>query len=70
MEEELMPLLTLIVTLVAVGVLLWLIGKYVPMEPKIKQTLNVIVLVVVVLWLLQMFFPGFFESINNVKVGR
>lgn len=48
-----MTLLSLIVSLLVVGVLLWLINTYVPMDAKIKALLNIVVVIVVVLWLLQ-----------------
>lgn len=47
-----MDLISLIVTLVVVGVVLWLVNTYVPMDAKIKRILNVAVVVLVVLWLL------------------
>jgi hypothetical protein len=48
-------LVTLIVTLVVVGIILWLVNTYIPMDPKIKQILNIVVVICVVLWLLRMF---------------
>lgn len=50
----------LVITLIAVGVLLWLVNAYVPMDAKIKQILNVVVVVCVVVWLLYCFgvFPA------------
>ncbi|MBK8478042.1 MAG: hypothetical protein IPL39_17565 [Opitutaceae bacterium] len=47
-----MPLLTVVLTLIVVGVLLWLVNTYIPMDGKIKQILNVVVVIAVVLWLL------------------
>ena len=47
-----MPLLNVILTLVVVGVLLWLINTYIPMQGTIKRILNFVVVIVVVLWLL------------------
>lgn len=55
-----MPLVNLIITLVVVGVLLWLINAYIPMEPTIKKILNVVVIIIVILWLLSAF--GIFNS--------
>jgi predicted membrane protein len=48
-----MPLLNLIVPLVVVGVVLWLINRYIPMASSIKTILNVVVVVVVAVWVLQ-----------------
>ena len=47
-----MDLISLIVTLVVIGIALWLINAYVPMQPSIKKILNIAVVVLVVLWLL------------------
>lgn len=47
-----MDLISLAVVLIVVGVLLWLVNAYIPMDAKIKQILNVVVVIVVVLWLL------------------
>jgi hypothetical protein len=50
-----MPLINLIVVLVVVGVILWLVNTYIPMDRKIKKILNIVVIIVVVIWLLQVF---------------
>lgn len=47
-----MPLINVVVTLVVVGVVLWLINTYIPMQSTIKSILNAVVVIVVVLWLL------------------
>ncbi len=61
-----MPLLTIFIVLVVVGVLLWLINNYVPMDRKIKNILNTVAVIVVVIWLLQVF--GVLGSLKNLKV--
>jgi len=61
-----MPLLTILIVLVVVGVLLWLINNYVPMDRKIKNILNVVAVIVVVVWLLQVF--GVLGSLKNLHV--
>lgn len=63
-----MSLVTLVVVLIVVGVLLWLVNQYIPMDPKIKQILNIVVLIAVVLWLLSVF--GILGSLDTVHVGR
>jgi hypothetical protein len=63
-----MPLVTVIVVLIVVGVVLWLINNYLPMDGKIKSILNVVVVIVVVLWLLQAF--GVLSSIGGVHIGK
>ncbi len=62
-----MSLLGLIITLVVVGVLLWLLNTYVPMDGKIKSILNAVVVIVVVIWLLQAF--GLLGSLRNIRIG-
>src|SRR3984885_10085626 len=60
------PLVQILITLVVVGVLLWLVNL-IPMQSTIKSILNTIVVIVVVLWLLQGFCP--FLSRSNLRVG-
>ena len=62
-----MSLINLVVTLIVVGVLLWLVNTYIPMDAKIKKILNVIVVIVVVVWLLQAF--GVLGSLSNIRIG-
>ena len=47
-----MPLVSLVIALIVIGVLLWLVNTYIPMDAKSKQILNIVVIVAVVLWLL------------------
>ena len=61
-----MSLVTLIITLIVVGVLLWLVNTYIPMDGKIKKIINVVVVIVVILWLLRVF--GVWGSIENISV--
>ena len=61
-----MSLVTLVITLIVVGVLLWLVNTYIPMDGKIKKVLNIVVLVVVVLWLLHVF--GAWDYLRGVHV--
>jgi hypothetical protein len=62
-----MPLLNVVIALIVVGILLWLINQYIPMDRKIKSILNVVVIIAVVLWLLNVF--GVFSSISNIRIG-
>jgi hypothetical protein len=62
-----MSLINLIVVLIVVGVVLWLINNYLPMDGKIKSILNAVVVIAVVLWLLQIF--GLLKSLNAIHVG-
>jgi hypothetical protein len=61
-----MSLIGLVLTLVIVGVLLWLINNYVPMDSKIKTIVNVVVVIVVVIWLLQAF--GILGSLRDIRI--
>jgi hypothetical protein len=63
-----MSLVSLVVTLIVVGVLLWLINTYIPMDAKIKSILNSVVVVVVVLWLLNLL--GLMDSLRGIRIGR
>ncbi|MEO6875801.1 MAG: Thivi_2564 family membrane protein [Opitutaceae bacterium] len=47
-----MPLINVVLTLIVVGVILWLINAYIPMQSTIKKILNIVVVIVVILWLL------------------
>jgi len=60
-------LIHLLIILIVVGVLLWLVNTYIPMDSKIKSILNVVVVIVVILWLLQAF--GVLGSLGGIRVG-
>lgn len=62
-----MPLLQLLTVLVVVGVLLWLVNRFIPMEGTIKSILNAVVVIATVLWLLNVF--GLFHSLSHIHVG-
>lgn len=63
-------MLSLVLTLVVIGVILWAINTYVPMDGKIKNILNGVVVVAVILWLLSVFgvFGG--HGLNSIPVPR
>ncbi|HJR55603.1 MAG TPA: Thivi_2564 family membrane protein [Rhizomicrobium sp.] len=63
-----MSLLYILAVLIVVGVLLWLVNNYIPMDSKIKSILNAVVVIVVVVWLLQAF--GLLTDIANIRVGN
>lgn len=63
-----MPLLQLLETLIVVGVLLWLINRFIPMQSTIKSIVNGVVVIVVALWLLNIF--GIIHSLSRMRVGR
>ena len=62
-----MPLINVIIILIVVGLLLWLVKKFIPMDKKIKSILNVVVVIAMVLWLLNAF--GVFHSMGNIHIG-
>ena len=47
-----MSLISVVLTLIVVGVLLWLVNNFIPMAGSIKSILNVVVVIAVCLWLL------------------
>jgi undecaprenyl pyrophosphate phosphatase UppP len=49
------PLVHIVLVLIVVGVLLWLINSFIPMDSKIKSLLNIVVVIAVIIWLLQAF---------------
>ena len=61
-----MSLLTILIVLVVVGLLLYVVNEFVPMQPTIKQILNVVLILVVVLWLLREF--GVLAYISHIKI--
>ena len=63
-----MPLVTVVITLCVVGLLLWLVNRFIPMQGQIKGILNGVVVIVVVLWLLKVF--GLIDSLYQFRVGH
>lgn len=61
-----MPLLSVLIVLVAVGVILWLVNAFIPMDQKIKRILNVVVVIAVILWLLNAF--GILDSLQGINI--
>jgi hypothetical protein len=63
-----MSLISLVVVLVLMGLALWVINSYIPMDDKIKRILNIVVVIVVILWLLSVF--GLTHHLSTIRVGR
>jgi hypothetical protein len=63
-----MPLIQVVVVLIVVGVLLWLVNRFIPMAGSIKSILNAVVVICVVLWLLSVF--GVIGTLSNLRVGK
>ena len=62
-----MGIIELTVTLIVVGVLLWAMNTYVPLDPKISQLINIAVVLAVVIWLLRVF--GVLSYMGGIRVG-
>jgi hypothetical protein len=62
-----MPLIQILLALIVVGVLLWLVNRFIPMASSIKSILNAVVVICVVVWLLNVF--GLFHSLSHIRVG-
>jgi hypothetical protein len=62
-----MPLIHLVIVLVVVGVILWLINSYIPMQATLKKILNVVVVIAVIIWLLSVF--GVIGNISAIRIG-
>lgn len=63
-----MSLLSLVLTLIVVGVLLWAVNAYIPMDAKIKNIMNIVVVIAVVIWVLSAF--GLFGHMGSVRVPQ
>ncbi len=61
-----MPIVNVVVILIVAGVALWAINAYLPMAKPVKRILNIVVVVVICVWLLQIF--GLLDSIKNIRV--
>ena len=63
-----MPLINLVIVLLVVGVILWVINSYIPMQSTIKKILNVVVVIVVIIWLLSVF--GLIGNLSTIRIGK
>jgi thiol:disulfide interchange protein len=63
-----MPLVNIVFALIVVGILLWLINRFIPMQSQIKGILNAVVVIVVIFWLLEVF--GLFGYLYQFRVGH
>jgi hypothetical protein len=61
-----MSLISVVLVIIVVGVLLWLVERYIPMDATIKHILEAVVVIVLVLWLLSIF--GVLNLVNSVKI--
>jgi hypothetical protein len=61
-----MPILTVIIVLIVAGVLLWLVNTYIPMQRTIKNILNAVIVIILVIWLLKVF--GVLSSLQHIQI--
>jgi hypothetical protein len=66
-RSKIMSLIQLVEVLVVVGVLLWLVNRFIPMQGTIKSILNGVVVIALVLWMLSAF--GLFHSLSRIRIG-
>lgn len=62
-----MELIQLVVILIVVGVLLWAVNTFIPMDPQIKSILNAVIIIAIVLWLLFLLLNVF--GIAHTRIG-
>ena len=63
-----MPLIQLVLILVAVGVAMWVINRFIPMQATIKKIMNVVVIIAVIVWLMSIF--GLIGDLWKIRVGK
>ena len=61
-----MSILSVILVIVVVGVLLWALNSFVPMDSKVKSILNIVVVILLIVWLLRAF--GLIGTLSNIHV--
>jgi hypothetical protein len=62
-----MSLIHVVLVLILIGVLLWLVNRFIPMAGSIKTILNVVVVIAVILWLLSAF--GIINHLGNIRLS-
>jgi hypothetical protein len=60
--------MTVVITICVVGLLLWLVNRFIPMQSQIKGILNAVVVIALVLWLMKIF--GLFQYLTQFHVGH
>jgi hypothetical protein len=63
-----MPLINVVIAIAVVGLLLWLVNRFIPMQGQIKSILNAVVVIALVLWLVKIF--GLFAYLSQFRVGH
>jgi hypothetical protein len=63
-----MDLVQFVIVIIVVGILLYLVNNYIPMDRNIKKILNIVVVVALVLWILKVF--GLLSILHGIRVGK
>jgi hypothetical protein len=58
-------IINLLVVLLVVGVILWLINTYLPLDPLLKGIINAVIVLFLIIWLL--YFLGFLPERGLVR---
>lgn len=61
-----MSILSILIVIIVIGVILYLVNTYVPMDSKVKMIFNIVVIIVIIIWLLKVF--GLFSSLGSIHV--
>lgn len=61
-----MPILTILLVLIVVGVVLYLVNTRIPMDATVKTILNIVVVILLIVWLLKIF--GLWGGLDDVRV--
>jgi hypothetical protein len=67
-KVKVMPLIQLVEVLIVVGIVLWLVNRFIPMQAIIKSILNAVVVIAVVLWILNV--SGLLHSFSGIRIGK
>jgi len=61
-----MPILLIIMVIVAAGILLWLVERFVPMEATMRMILRAVVVIIIIVWLLKI--SGLWNALMSVRI--
>jgi len=61
-----MSLMAMVIALVVLGIVLWLINAYLPVDATVKKIINILVILVVVVWILKEL--GAWEYLFKIKI--
>ena len=61
-----MSILTVLIVIVVFGVILWAINNFLPMDGKVKQILNIVAIIFLVIWILKI--TGIIAYLTRITV--